>query len=327
MVDNTFAERIRERYPEGLTGILAIGATRTTYILEHNRDSDTPGKITDFKLYVDTLLSSCISLLESYLELGGQNMIVPFFYYQGFKKRGDEYVNSVIGPFLRLVTEQFEPFYRANNVDPYFAGIDTLLHTPESDLTHQFGAGLADFQRQWQYQQGRRKLIWEVAPIPLFSLFRAQQVMGEAETAQLEAEVEKTTSLDDLATLLYKYYSRAVYGTEIPMAHFYLGTNRNGDLKLSSILPLSLYDGRPFRLYYTPYPSLFTTPEVLRQILEDLAFGKSASSLGIDYRKEYTKASAQAEYETFITLRDDPKSTVGLLRKLMIVPKDAANPT
>src|SRR4051812_31061503 len=87
VVDKEFTERIRERYPEGLTAILAIGATRTTYILEHNRESETPGKITDFNLYVDTLLSSCIKFLESYLELGGQNMIVPFFSYQALKEK------------------------------------------------------------------------------------------------------------------------------------------------------------------------------------------------------------------------------------------------
>jgi hypothetical protein len=316
VVDKEFTERIRERYPEGLTAILAIGATRTTYILEHNRESETPGKITDFNLYVDTLLSSCIKFLESYLELGGQNMIVPFFSYQALKeKRGEDYAKAVVDPFLRLVTEQFQPFYHANDVDPYFAGIDTLLHLPKDQIGYQFGAALVAFQDQWPYQAGRRKLIWEVASIPLFSIWRASQVMGEEETARLEAEIESTTALDELARLLYAYYARAVYGTDIPMPHFYLGTNRNGDLKLRSMLPMALYDGGPFRLYYTPYPSLFTTPEVLRQILEDLAFGKSASSLEIDYRKEYTKASAQAEYETFITLRDNPKSTVGLLRK------------
>ena len=58
VVDKEFSERIRERYPEGLTAILAIGATRTTYILEHNRESETPGKITDFNLYVSTTFDS-----------------------------------------------------------------------------------------------------------------------------------------------------------------------------------------------------------------------------------------------------------------------------
>ncbi len=34
---DSFADRIRERFPEGLTGIFAIGGTRTTFILEHNQ--------------------------------------------------------------------------------------------------------------------------------------------------------------------------------------------------------------------------------------------------------------------------------------------------
>jgi hypothetical protein len=35
----TFADRVRARFPEGLTGIIAIGGTRTTFILEYNRST------------------------------------------------------------------------------------------------------------------------------------------------------------------------------------------------------------------------------------------------------------------------------------------------
>ena len=42
MADAEFAQRIRERYPEGLTGLFAIGATRRTYILDRNRHRKIP---------------------------------------------------------------------------------------------------------------------------------------------------------------------------------------------------------------------------------------------------------------------------------------------
>ena len=49
MADAEFAQRIRERYPEGLTGLFAIGATRRTFILDRNRHRENPGHIADFR--------------------------------------------------------------------------------------------------------------------------------------------------------------------------------------------------------------------------------------------------------------------------------------
>jgi hypothetical protein len=48
MTDPSFADRIRVRYPEGLTGVFAIGGTRTTYVLEQNRQTSDPGRIDNF---------------------------------------------------------------------------------------------------------------------------------------------------------------------------------------------------------------------------------------------------------------------------------------
>ena len=39
---DVFAAQIHARYPEGLTGLFAIGATRRTYILERQRDQARP---------------------------------------------------------------------------------------------------------------------------------------------------------------------------------------------------------------------------------------------------------------------------------------------
>ena len=173
----------------------------------------------------------------------------------------------------------------------------------------------AAFQRQWPYQAGRRKLIWEIAPIPLFSFYRAQQVMGEEAVSELEASLSATSDMNVMYNLLYKFYSRSAYGTEIPMPHFYLGTNRNGEMHLRSLIPISLLCGGPFRLYYTPYPNLFIQREVLRDILEDLAFGKVAlRSVEKDYGEKYTSDLAEAEYQRFLELSANADSVYGFTR-------------
>ena len=116
--------------------------------------------------------------------------------------------------------------------------------------------------------------------------------------------------------LLYRYYSQALYGTAIPAPHFSLGSNRNGDLQLRSIMPIALLCGGHFRLYYTPYPSLFMTRENLAAILENLAFGKPFRSTEIDYSGQISPELLQSEYQRVLELRTDPTSTLGMSRDL-----------
>src|SRR5438094_10604314 len=134
-----FGARIRERYPEGLTGILAIGATRVTYILETNRQQTDPGHIQDFSSYADYGIARLLDLTRMYFELGGQNLIVPMLWYQVFYERGEEYGILAIKGALKLINEQALAFYREHEIDPYFVGIDTLLHLPSDQLAHQVG--------------------------------------------------------------------------------------------------------------------------------------------------------------------------------------------
>ena len=70
----TFAKRICTRYPEGLTGLFAVGGTRTTYILERNRRSDNPGKIADYADYSAFMLQRYFDFVRMFLSLGGQNL-------------------------------------------------------------------------------------------------------------------------------------------------------------------------------------------------------------------------------------------------------------
>jgi hypothetical protein len=312
----SFSDQIRERYPEGLTGIFAPGGTRTTFILERQRNQENPGLIRNYTEYADYGLDRLFSIIETFFDLGVQNLIIPLFSYQGFYERGPEYADKAARLCLQVIQDERIAFYRQHQVDPYYVGIDTLQHLPADQFAHQLGVELENFQRGWSYQDGRRKLIWEVAPIPLFSFWRAHQVMGAAAQRELEENLQQSTDMRDMHDKLYRYYARAVYGTDVPMAHFYLAANRNGDIKMRSMLPMSLICGGPFRMFFTPYPSLFLTREVIQAILEDLAFGKAFRSHSIDYNGLISADLLEAEYQRILSLSADPGNVVGMIRKI-----------
>lgn len=313
---SAFATRIREHFPEGLTGVFALGGTRMTYLLANHDQNHNPGQI-DMEEYADYTLDLLQDLLCAFMELGGQNVIIPMLSYQLFNNsRGPEYAKVATELCYKLMSPKWIDFYRNFDIDPYFTGIDTLLHFPDSGLAYELGVRCREFNAQWQYKTGHRKLIWEVAPIPLFSFLRAPEVMGSSAYAELEARLAQCSDMQEMHDILYDFYARAVYGTELPVPHFYLGTNRNGDLKLRALLPISLLCGDPFRLYYTPYPSLFTTRETLQAILEDLAFGKPLRSTKTDYSGQVTPELLETEYERVQMLRNDPLSTLGLIRSV-----------
>ncbi len=312
----SFAARIRARYPEGLTGVFAFGGTRTTFILVQNRASADPGNIKDFSAYGDLMLGQVRAFIRMFFELGGQNIIIPELTFRSFYDRGDEYADAVINLSGRLIDDEHVAFYHENDIDPYFVGLDTLLHLPKEQPAHQLGSAFRRFCAWWPYQEGRRKLIWEVAPIPLYSFFRAREVLGEAAYAALEAELAGATNMELMYRALYKYYARAAYGTDVPLPHFYLGANRNGDLKLRAMLPFALDAGGPMRLFFTPYPTYFMTRATLRAILEDLAFGNLLRSKKADYGGRYTSALVEAEYQRVMALSADPMTTLGLSRRV-----------
>lgn len=308
--DQAFAARIRERFPEGLTGVLALGGTRTSFILQQAHELD-PGHIRDYTAYVDYSLEQMLKIVKAFLELGGQNVIVAIFSYQGFYERGDEYAALMIEACRRLIDEEVTAFYHVNQLDPYFAGIDTLLHLPAEHPAHALAEAFQQFQTTWDYQPDRGKVIWEIAPIPLFSYAQMQPALA----AELSAQLGATTDLQQLHDTLYRFYARAVYGTDLPEPHFYLGTNRNGDLKLRAVLPIALSCGSDMRLYYTPYPSFFVTRETLKAILEDLAFGELLRSKALDYQGQYSAELVQTEYQRIVELSTDPQSVLGLSRQ------------
>ncbi len=319
MAEQSFADRIHERYPEGLTGIFAIGGTRTTYILEQNRDNDDPGHIADFAHHGEYLLQRYFEFAEMFYNLGGQNMIITAFSFRGFYNRGTEYAQFVTQEMLRFTNDFALAEYQRLDVDPYFTGIDTLLLFPEDSPVHQLGQSLLDFQANWSYQSGRRKLIWEIASIPLYTFWQTGQMADESFHQELaDFMQDQGDDLEAVYRALYSKFAQAAYGTDVPMPHFYLGTNKSGDLKWRSPLPLALSGGDYLRSFYTPYPTLFITPPVMQAILEDLAFKDRFFSDKTDYKGKFTRELAQAEYDRVMNLREDPNEVVGLSRRVII---------
>ncbi len=313
-LDASLASHLRERFPHGLTAILAVGGTRTYYILEKRRGIENPGRLDDLSGYGVEVLRKTRDLIAMFLELGVQHIIIPQLSYQTFENsRGAAYAEATARLALELLGDEFSRFYEDANIDPYFTGIDTLLKYPEREFSYRVASACLRFQENWSYQPGRHKLIWEVAPIPLYSIWRAHEIMGEEASAQLEADIENAPSLQVVHDTLYRYYSRALYGTELPLPDFYLGSNRNGDIKLRSMLPIAMLCGSPTRFYFTPYSTMFMTREAAQEIMEDLAYGKGLRSAEIDYKDRLTPEFVEQEYQRIMNLSQDPRTTIGLV--------------
>ncbi len=315
MDDQAFAARIRARYPEGLTAIIPIGGTRTTYILERNRNADDPGHIEDMRAYGDDLALRIQGLIRTYIDLGGQHLIMPILAYQLLEdERGEQYAEMASKMALDLLNEQWVQFYRQNDIDPYFVGIDTLLHFPDRPYSYRLGTECTSFHQHWRYEEGHHKLVWEIAPIPLYSLWRTDAMMDEKTRSHLEAQINSAPDMDSMYDILYKFYAQAVYGTEIPKPHFYLGSNRSGEMRLRAMLPIALACGGPMRFFFLPYASVLTSRATLELILEDLAFGKRLRSSAIDYSGKLQPELVNREYERIHSLVNDPSTTLGMLR-------------
>lgn len=316
MDDKTFAKRIHERFPEGLTGLFAIGGTRTSYILENNRYNDEPGKITDFSHYSQFSLKQYMDIIEAFVTLGGQNMVISALSFRSFFERGPEYADLVTPELGQLIGEELVSFYRSNHIDPYFVGLDTLLRFSPMTATHQMAKQLIEFQNHWIYQDQNHKLVWEIASIPLYTFWRFFEESSEAERAELRGEIESSDGLEQLQSRLYHHFCKHALGFNLPVPHFYVGTCKSGDLKIRSPLMISLTAGEYLRMYYTPYPSLFMKKDTLKAIIEDLALNERFHSTNTDYKGQYTPKLAQKEYDRILTLSANPNSVLGFTRRV-----------
>jgi hypothetical protein len=307
-----FAAQIRERFPEGLTACIIIGGTRTAYILSQQRHLDDPGRIRDFTHYSQTMTQEYIRLATDFYNLGGQNLLINLFGYQAFSARGEAYTAQAIQQTYVLMQEPFLSFYRQQQVDPYFVGVDAMLALPAETAIHQFGLALQQFQSQWPYQPGHRKWLWEIAVVQQYSFWQVRDRLSPHEVQTLDAAIAHPPDFNTLNDPLYEAFCRACYGTVIPTPHFYIGNNRKGTLKLRTIFPAAFANARAMKMYFTPYPTTFLRERELRAIIQDVAFGSSQrTTQQFDYSAQYTASQAQAEYERFVHLRDDLGSIVG----------------
>jgi hypothetical protein len=277
---------------------------------------DDPGRIEDFAEHGKYLQTRYMDFMRMFFDLGGRTMIITASSFRGFTERGAEYAQLVNQEMLRLINDDFQTFYREHNIDPYFIGIDTFLHLPEDSPAHQMALELQRFQKNWSYDSQRVRVIWEIASIPLYTLWQLFQAMTPEARSQLDTKLSQITKMDDMHSVLYQHFAREIYGVDVPMAHFYLGTNKSGDLKWRSPMPIFLSGGEYMRLFYTPYPSLFITKDTMHAILDDLAFGKRLYSVKTDYTGRYGSDLAQQEYERIEQLSRDPETTLGFSRKV-----------
>jgi hypothetical protein len=311
-----FAERIRQRFPEGLTAAISLGGTRTTYILMHNRHKPDPGRIENFRHYADYLADLYLQVASHYYDMGGQNLIYGALSFQSFYVRGQDYTQAISKHTLLLIGEQYVNYYLEHQVDPYFVGIDTLLNLPGDNPAHALGQALKEFQQQWHYQEGRRKMLWEIAPIPLYSFWRWQRTLKPEALGEIDSALAAASDLPTMYEELYRRFAEVAYGTYIPLPHFCVGTNRQGAIKLRPVVPGALLNGGATRFFYTPYPSGLMSRETMQRIIEDVAWGKTINAKQIDLSGEYTSAMAQAEYERIQRLLNDPGSVAGMLRHM-----------
>lgn len=315
-MNEEFAARIAERFPEGLCGVFAVGATRRTYIMEQNRAASDPGFIGDFAVQTAFLFDRYMGLISLYFGLGGQYMIIPGLSYRSLFERGEEYARVIIPEAFNLIGEKWIDFYHRENIDPYFAGLEAMLLLPSGTAPHEAALALRKFQETWPYQEGKRKLIWEIASLPLLAVLQSFTGLAASEIEEFEKPLNSGTELDNLSRNLYRRLSRSVYGTDVPMPHFYLGTCMSGDLKPRAPLIFSLTGGDYLRMFYTPYPTLYISEDGLREILEDLAFRERFHSEGTDYRGKYSAELVEREYQRVLALAEDVNSTLGLARRM-----------
>lgn len=313
---NDFATQIQTRYPEGLTAIFAIGATRRTYLMLY-RDQLQPGRITDFDHMASEIHRMYLRLLGDFFSLGGQNVIVPVLSYRSFFERGEAYFQQVVPAALKLTNDDSLAFYEQWQVDPYISGLEVLLRQPEESPLHVLARTYQQFLATWPYCPGRRKVIWEIASIPPLVFWEIIRGFSEDEQAEIEQAITQAGSLEQIQEALYSRFTQRVFGTDLPMPHFYLGSNMSGDIKYRAPMALALTGGEYLRGYYLPYPTLFLTRENLQHILQDLAFGERLNApKQLDYSDKYTADLVEAEYQRVLRIAADPNAILGLTRRV-----------
>lgn len=314
--ETDFANRVRSHFPEGLTGVISPGGTRSAYILAYNRHNKNPGKI-DFADYAEKTFISYCQLLLNFFELGGQNIIDAAPPLGLALTRSPEYIQKMTQYYLTYISQPMQDSYRKMQIDPYFVGLEAIMDSNSTSVLHQYGQRLIDFMETWPYNAGNRKLIFEISPIPLYSLWHSFQAMSASDREhldnQLRSEVE--TDFNKLNNTLYRYFIRAIYGFELPPPHFTLSTNAKGSCKAYLSMPTLFSSGINMKFFYTPYSPIHMKRGALKRIIEDLIAPKQSVSHEMDYRTQ--SLSSQNMATAFVAMQeliDDFDSILGLTK-------------
>ena len=277
---------------DNITIIISIGGTRRAFILEENRNAPEPGQF-EFSDYFEYSLRKTRQIIQYYFDEGGNNLILELLDIPRLSgSRGDEYARLVIQYMYRLIDEEFQLFYESVPVQPYFIGLEPLQLLPDDHPGYQLAIKLDAFNRTRQ-QEHPQKLFLNVVAIPFLSIY--------LHPFAPDLTVTDYADLQTLETSFYNHFSSKIYGAIIPKPLAYIGTSINGDMKITSAMPLALGLEYGFRLFYLPYPSFFITRELFRKIITELKYIDQQKPM-IQY--DINKQVANRSYKDMLKLQE-----------------------
>ena len=272
---------------------------------EKNRDNLNPGEI-DYDDYVTYSFQKMRDIISYFFAAGGDNLFLEVLDINLLSdKRGAEYTELAINYAYELVNSDFITFYENNHIDVRFVGIDVIQKLDKTHPARQLGDYLSNINNNWQYHDTHHKLIWNIASIHLHSIYNTS--------------IENTFDVEftNMKKALHKYYSHfseKIYGFYLPQPNLYIGSNRRGELSLSSRLPIAIGVEHDFRLFYVPFPTFFMTQHHFDAIINDLGVVDLADET-IDYSNQLTSLDVKKNYELFKKQASDTSQIAGLRKK------------
>lgn len=241
---------------EKLSGIIVIGGTRTAYIVDRQIAT---GEITDFQDYADYCAEHYQRIIKDFIDLGGEHLQLPILGWQSFVNRGEKYAIAISQTVQMLTNDEFDTFFRQHRIYPHFVGLESLRLLPSEHYAHKMALHLKAYEETFDIDSVQHHLIWEVASIPNLTI--AQSPI-QTDLAGL--------NLKEIHDGLYDHYSRLIYGANLPIPDFYIGSARNGHIKLRATVAPALAPGSDTKFYFLKYPTILLNRENLERIMNDV---------------------------------------------------------
>ncbi|MEO1253648.1 MAG: hypothetical protein AAFY41_02005 [Bacteroidota bacterium] len=276
-----------------VSGIIVVGGTRTAYIIDRQLSD---GKIIDFQDYANYCAEHYQRIITDFISLGGTHVQIPVYGWQAFQ-RGDDYINAIAQSVLMLTNSDFDQFYRENNIQPYFSGLELLYQLPHEHPFHETLVHLETYKNNFK-GSGDRAVIWGIMPIPILAITQAQQPDFSALNA------------DEIPSFLYEYYSKIVYGVECPLPDFYIGSARTGQIKLRTALHPSIAPGATTKYYWLQYPTIWLNRTTLEIIMIDCQ-KQYMNQSNFDYESQMTPMLLEELTTRFRNVINDTSKIIG----------------